>query len=77
MSIAFGIRWFKYKVAIYVNGKYDRDAAVAKEGLHHAMIITKIENGKIYISAHSNDHINAEINNDFFQDGNIDVIVRM
>lgn len=41
------------------------------------MIITDVEDGKIYISAHSNDHINAEYNEDFFQDGNTGLIVRM
>lgn len=48
-----------------------------EEGLHHAMMITDVKDGKIYISAHSNDHINAEYNQDYFQDGNIGVIVRM
>jgi hypothetical protein len=32
---------------------------------------------KMYISAHSNDHINTEYDGDFFYDGNIGVIVRM
>lgn len=46
------------------------------EGVHHALVITKVGDGKIYISAHSNDHIDYIVDDKFLGTNNA-LIVKM
>jgi len=42
------------------------NAACPSSNFHHAMIVTEVTNGNLRISSHSNDHINVNVEKDFF-----------